>query len=188
MKKNKKLKSLVGKLLFVSAIIPCIVFILVSAGTLSKEATEKFKAQTRVTLSTLGKISDEYNSSVETAFSIMQSDKELANKLENPEAFAGVKDTFKTITSFMEGNMVDMGVYSLSTGKFAHTNEENKVSEDVSKEPWVNLALKESGTIIEVSTVQQPDGNVHVTYAKTLTKSVLLEGEEKPRSVDIGVM
>lgn len=186
-KKNKNLKSLVSNLLFVSAIIPCIIFILVSAGALSNEATDKFKAETRFKLSTLGKISEEYNSSVETAFSIMQSDKNLVEYLENADKFDGVKDSFKTITSFMAEDMIDMGVYSLETGKFAHIDEESAVSKNIADELWVKLALKETGSLIEVSTKQQADGSVHVTYAKTLTKTVPVEGD-KPKSVDIGVM
>lgn len=187
-KRNKKLRDLVGKLLLIASIFPCVLLIWVASFLLKEEATMKYESDVRYKLTTLGSISNEYNDSIETAFSMVESDKELVEKLENKDRLDELKDHIETVSNFLGDSIVDAGICSIPTKGLITLNNDAANSKDVLNEKWVKLALEDSGALIEVSTETEENGETYVTYAKTLSKSLPSENGDKPKTVDIGIM
>lgn len=185
-KRNKKLRDIIGKLLIISSIFPCILLIWYASSLLKEESYMKYESDVKYKLTTLDSISNEYNTSIETAFSMVESDRLLNEKLENKDKLSELKDDIETVSEFLGSSIIDVGIYSIPT-KGLVTLSNDATSNSILNEKWLKLALEDSGTLLEVSTDKQPNGEVHVTYAKTLSK-LITDENNKSASRDIGVM
>ena len=183
--KNKKLKSLVNTLLLVSAVIPCIIFILVSSNSLKGEADLRFRSDIRRVLGSLAQTTKNYDSLLSSAYLVVESDENLVNKLSNAESFAGVASNIGDIKGLIGDSLVDMGIYSMKTNQLMDS-EGNITTGDVTSEEWYTQALVDQNKLIEVETVLE-DGKINVTFVKTLYETIELP-ENKTKKNTIGMM
>ena len=171
--KNKKIKTLINVLLLVSAVLPCIMFILVAANSLSNESDLRFKSDIRRVLGNLSQSSNTYDNILDSACLFLESDDELFEKLENEDRFGELVSNVKDITSLAGESLNDFGLYSFKTNQFM--NEEGEVSvSDLSDSSWVKQIKIDSGKIIEIETKVVND-QILVTFAKDLVKTTVNE-------------
>lgn len=183
--KNKKIKTLINVLLLVSAVLPCIMFILVAANSLSNESDLRFKSDIRRVLGNLSQSSNTYDNILDSACLFLESDDELFEKLENEDRFGELVSNVKDITSLAGESLNDFGLYSFKTNQFM--NEEGEVSvSDLSDSSWVKQIKIDSGKIIEIETKVVND-QILVTFAKDLVKTTVNE-EGKKVSTTVGGM
>lgn len=183
--KNKKLKSLVNTLLLVSAVIPCIIFILVSSNSLKGEADLRFRSDIRRVLGSLAQTTKNYDSLLSSAYLFVESDENLVNKLSNTESFAGVASNIEDVKALIGDSLVDIGIYSMKTNQLMDS-EGNITTGDVTSEEWYTQALVDQNKLIEVETVLE-DGKINVTFVKTLYETIELP-ENKTKKNTIGMM
>lgn len=185
MKKRTTIKKSIYLLLFVAAIIPCSIFILVSKNSLEVESSNRFKSETRRILGGLAQNTKDTNIKITSAFSSIITNSNSKNLIKTEEGAKEVLNLLSGAASIFGESAVDYGVYSIPTNTYITKDGESKnVNPD--ELVWVRESLLESGTVIESQTIVDDNGIINVTFSNTVSEPITLpNGKEGKKPVGV---